>query len=66
MGAVDVVFQVFLGVLEVCFQVFQLDIAYVLMAIYTCCKYMFQMFQLFQTYVQVFYLDVAEVYLDVA
>jgi hypothetical protein len=32
-------------------QVFYLDIAYVALTIHVCCKYMFQMFQLFQTYV---------------
>jgi hypothetical protein len=43
-AAADAVFQVFSSVSEVCFQVFYLDIAYVAMAIYTCCKYMFQVF----------------------
>jgi hypothetical protein len=50
-AADDAVFQVFSGISEVCFQVIYLNIAYVAMAIYTCCKYMFQVFQLFQTYV---------------
>jgi hypothetical protein len=31
-------------------QVFYLDVAYVLVAIHICCKPMFQMFHLFQTY----------------
>ena len=47
MAANDIVFQVFSGVSEVCFQVFHLDIAYVAMAICACCEYMFQVFQLF-------------------
>jgi hypothetical protein len=37
-------FQVFSGVLEIRFKVFQLDIAYVAMTIYAYCKYMFQLF----------------------
>jgi hypothetical protein len=41
MTADDAVFQVFSDFLEVCFQVFHLDIIYVAMAIYSCCKYMF-------------------------
>jgi hypothetical protein len=32
-------------------QVFYLDIAYVVVAIHVCCKFMFQMFHLFETYV---------------
>jgi hypothetical protein len=32
-------------------QVFYLDIAYVAVAIHVCCKFMFQMFHLFGTYV---------------
>jgi hypothetical protein len=31
--------------------VFYLDVAYVAVAIHICCKRMFQMFHLFQTYV---------------
>jgi hypothetical protein len=32
-------------------QVFYLDVAYVTLVVHVCCKYMFQMFQLFKTYV---------------
>jgi hypothetical protein len=43
-------------------RVFYLDIAYVALAIHICCKCMFQMFQLFQTYiVSVLSVDVAYV-----
>jgi energy-converting hydrogenase Eha subunit C len=49
----------------VCFirmlHVFYLDIAYVAMAIHVCCKYIFQMFQLFHLNAACFYLDVAHV-----
>jgi energy-converting hydrogenase Eha subunit C len=41
--------------------VFYLDIAYVAMAIHVCCKYIFQMFQLFHLNAACFYLDVAHV-----
>jgi hypothetical protein len=53
------------SVLDVCCKRFDLDVAYVS---HICCKSMFEMFQLFQSYVaisvlccklQVFYLDVA-------
>jgi hypothetical protein len=47
----DAVFQVFPSVSEVYFQVFRLDIVYVAMVIYACCRYMFQVFQSFQMYV---------------
>jgi hypothetical protein len=37
MAAGDVVF----GVLDVCYKVFYMNIVYVAIAIYACCKYMF-------------------------
>ena len=53
-------FQVFSGVSYVCLRVFHLDVAYVS---HICCKSMFEMFQLFQSYVaiSVFMLQVASV-----
>ena len=42
------------------------DVAHGAMVIHLCFKYMFQMFHLFQTYVESVFLDVAKVDLDVA
>ena len=54
-------------------SVFHLDIANVVMAIYACCKRLFHVasiyfkyFSCFRRMFQVFHLDVAEVYEDVA
>jgi hypothetical protein len=54
----------------ICVQVFHLDAAYVVMAIYACCKRMFHVaricFRCFKHIFQMFHLDIAEVYMDVA
>jgi hypothetical protein len=42
-------------------QVFYLDVAYVSVAIYICCKRLFKMFICFRRMMQLFYLDVANV-----
>jgi hypothetical protein len=41
------------------FQVFHLDVAYVVMAIQSCFKRMFQVFRYFRRILQVLHLDVA-------
>jgi hypothetical protein len=45
--------------------VFYLDVAYVLVATYICCKRLFKIFHTFRTYVASVYLDVAYVAFDI-
>jgi hypothetical protein len=59
-----------LGVSDVFVQVFHLDVAYVAMVIYACCKHIYHVASIclrcLKRMFQVFHRDLAEVYLDVA
>jgi hypothetical protein len=66
MAASDVVF----GVLDVCFKVFYMNVVYVAIVIYACCKYMFHVasicfkcFKCFLRIFQLFHLDIVQKYL---
>ena len=56
-GCCKRVFSSVSGVSDICFKYYldvakvDLDVAYVEMAIYACCKSMFQVFHVFETYV---------------